>query len=161
MRKKNQLHKRLETCKVQEWKQRGRPSPAATPLAGKHLLLGGCRAMKEKGKEKWEMKLDMKNITKEHKQPSLTFKTTPFAGKAVRRRRKEKNSKTHTPTDLTCASRVCGEKRKMKQNEEALWGRSSRIVSGWGEKNEKKNNGEWSGWHRAREKEKRVKQILF
>ena len=99
MRKKNQLHKRLETYKVQEWKQRGRPSPAAAPLAGKHLLLGGwpSNERERKGKMRNEVghEENHKKNTRNHHLPSkqLPSPEKPFA--VAGKRENSKNTHTH------------------------------------------------------------------
>ena len=94
-----------------------------------------CKRMEWKNEKwSWTWRISQKNTSNLH----LPSKQLPSPEKPFAVAGKWETRKTHTPTDRTCASRVCGEKREMKQNEEALWRRSGRMVSGWGEKMKKK-----------------------
>ena len=85
---------------------------------------------------------------------SLLQKPIPSPEKRSPPPEKQDTNDTHTPTDRTLASRVCGEEKEMKWNEEAFWWRSGRKVCGWGEKMSK--NGEvGEGGRRIRRKKER------
>ena len=75
------------------------------------------------------MKLEHEEITKITQETITYLQNTPFAGKNCSPApEKEETRKTHTPMDRTCASRLCGEEREVKRNEEAFWRRNGRMV---------------------------------
>ena len=142
-------------------KQRGRPSPAAAPLAGKHLLLGGWPRNEKEQNGKMRNEVGHEEY---HKRTQATF--TYLQNNSLRRKsrspspeREKLEKHTHPRIGLVLHGSV--EKRERWNKMKKLCGGG--VAEWWvGEERKwKKNNGEWRGWRRAREKEKRVKQILF
>ena len=114
---------------------------------------------KERKNEKWSW--TWRKTQKEHKKPSPTFKTAPFAGKAVRRRRKERKLEKHTHPRIGLVLHGSVEKRERWNKMKKLWGGG--VAEWWvGEERKMKKKTMVNGGRRApRERERRKWSRFF